>query len=69
MGSQGAGDAPHAAGSDRPGPLGRLARLGVAVTADLALASIIDEGGVAGFRLCRLPGSSAADSKPLSAER
>src|ERR671933_1420269 len=47
-----AGEAPwaSAAGADRTGPLGRLARLGLAAVAGLSLASIVDEGGAVGFR-------------------
>lgn len=52
VGSRGAGTATcaGAAGSDRTGPLGRLARLILAAAAGIALASIVDEGGAAGFR-------------------
>jgi hypothetical protein len=41
---------PSAAGADRTGPLGRLARLIVAAAAGLFLSSILDEGGIVGFR-------------------
>lgn len=36
--------------TDRTGPLGRLARLALATVAALSLASIVDQGGVVGFR-------------------
>ena len=41
---------PSAAGADRTGPLGRLARLALAAAMGLALASLLDQGGAAGFR-------------------
>ena len=52
MASRVAGDAarPSAAGTDRTGPLGRLARLILAAAMGLSLASIVDQGGVVGFR-------------------
>ncbi len=39
-----------APGTYRTGPLGRLARLTLAAVAGLSLSSIVDEGGIVGFR-------------------
>ena len=50
--SQAMGHAPRtsAARTDRTGPIGRLARLILAAGLGLSLASVVDQGGVVGFR-------------------
>ena len=50
--TRGVGHAPRtrAAGTYRTGPLGRLARLVLAAGLGLSLASVLDQGGAAGFR-------------------
>src|SRR3712207_860967 len=49
--SQAVGQAPRGApAADRTGPIGRLARLILAAGLGLSLASVVDQGGVVGFR-------------------
>ena len=49
--SRAVGQAPRgAAGTDRTGPVGRLARLVLAAGLGLSLASVLDQGGRVGFR-------------------